>query len=1382
MRFLLFFVLLELIYGSTAFAQTDQHETIGIKQRLSQALIFDRHQTLPTFHPIAEHEYGIKDGLADMTMNKVLMDKVGRLHIETEGGGATAFGKWYSEFDGTRSYLPQLKLSNQDYSLFHLEGKDATGRLFGYVHYQQKDKDVHSVFFVYDPLSGAAEETRLEGMVTAVTFFEGAFFVFVPKSNAVQYEIFRLQNGKAVSVLQFELEKTPWPNINNHLLVTAQDFWAVGSGFAIYRINRTNGSVTFYKSHVVGSGVESVFTSPDQNIWITPQWTFYRSTKKPLVIDVWNHTTGSFTSNPYKPKGWKDADIEHAMAVKDALGNVLVSYRNKNKQASATLLDSQGRLFNYTPVVGEHEMALSEDFKKGIIFYTPGLRMVDVALRNAIKKNTAVIDPRQMLELDAKTIFVGKKGFLMERNGAWEVRDTFVPIVQTISRHTDVDDRTKDGKGHIWFAENPGLPKTIKLMRFRPEKGICDTFDFSKTFDFGNAIERGHYFFFDFLPNGQMVLVFQNKVYRWDETSGDLRLLAELSPREKLNQVLSGKEGLVWVATSEGLLKIDPRSGSREWVNLIPGRTVNVMRILQDKKGRLWLGTVLDGIVIYDPASGKKQTVDQSNGLSNNIVVSLLEDKDGDIWAGTFYGLTVLSPEGAVIGRLYEADGIANNECNRWSAMKMQDGRLCFGSVAGVTIIDPTLWKLAAGRQVSPGIFLTELYSEGEGASSERIDHIGLLQQNQRIVLPATNRNLKLVFGFSNYASPEKSTFAYQIEGVDKEWHFIGAQRQLSLNSLPAGRYNILIRGSDGRGKWTENPIVIPVQVGEFFYKRWWFFVLCALPFLVFFWLWQNRQRGERKRLELEVQNRTATIQQQSDKLLEMDLAKSRLYTNITHEFRTPLTVISGMAEMIEKPANTKDIIQRNSQGLLHLVNQLLDLAKLESGHLELELVQADVLPYVHYLFESFQSFAAGKDTQLVFEKNVERLVMDFDEKRLGSILSNLLSNAIKFSHENGWVRLQLREENGQLLLIVTDNGIGIPPEKRPHIFDRFFQVDSSNTRRGEGTGIGLTLVKELVELMGGHIAVQSPAPANGGVGTAFTVSLPIRQNAPLAETGLPTPLPLLPTSSEAGQIDEITANAEELPLLLLIEDNTDVATYIRECLKDRYSVDWANNGAIGIEKALATIPDVILSDVMMPEKDGFEVCQALKNDERTSHIPIVLLTAKADVESRLEGLGVGADAYLSKPFLKEELFLYLENLVELRRKLQARYASSKNDFFSKNIISATPAVPTLDDLFLQKIRGFVEAKLDDPEFGNPELAREMFLSESQLFRKIKALTGQSTAIHIRSVRLQNARAMLQNTDQTIAEIAYLTGFNDPSYFTRVFSKEFGYLPGDLRK
>ena len=298
-------------------------------------------QTLPTFHPIAEHVYGIKDGLADMNMNKVLMDKVGRLHIETDGQGATAFGKWYSEYDGTRAYLSRLKLSDQQYYYFQMEGKDATGRIYGFVHYRQADNGFYSVVFVYDPLSGAVQETRFDGTVSAMTLFEGAFFVLVRKGTTTRYEIFRLQNGNAASILQFGLEHPFQQGFRSHLVATDQDFWAVGSCHTIYRINRKSGAVMHYKQGVWESGVQAVFASPDQNIWIVPGWNFYRFNKRPFVINVWGRTTGSFTSNPYKPNDWKDADLEYAMAFKDAVGNILVSYRNKTKRLSAIPLESK---------------------------------------------------------------------------------------------------------------------------------------------------------------------------------------------------------------------------------------------------------------------------------------------------------------------------------------------------------------------------------------------------------------------------------------------------------------------------------------------------------------------------------------------------------------------------------------------------------------------------------------------------------------------------------------------------------------------------------------------------------------------------------------------------------------------------------------------------------------------------------------------------------------------------------------------------------------------------------------------------------------------------------------------------------------------------------
>jgi DNA-binding response OmpR family regulator len=405
---------------------------------------------------------------------------------------------------------------------------------------------------------------------------------------------------------------------------------------------------------------------------------------------------------------------------------------------------------------------------------------------------------------------------------------------------------------------------------------------------------------------------------------------------------------------------------------------------------------------------------------------------------------------------------------------------------------------------------------------------------------------------------------------------------------------------------------------------------------------------------------------------------------------------------------------------------------------------------------------------------------MDFDEKKIETIISNILSHAIKFSKEKGEIQLRLQEDNDRLLLRVKDNGIGIPPDKLPHIFERFYQAEGSqdvrNTHRQTGSGIGLTLTKELVELMGGEITATSKL----GEGTEFTISLPISRQAPVVNSASLAQMTIPSTQIERQSMLD-PSNGDPLPLLLLIEDNTDIASYIMTILEGRYLVEWARNGASGITKAVEIIPDAIITDVMMPEKDGFEVCQTLKNDEHTSHIPIIMLTAKIDVASKLEGLGVGADAYLAKPFLKEELFIRLEKMVELRRKLQERYAG-KSDFLNSDKQESPASEPSLDELFLQKIRDLVEANLNNAEFGNAQLASQMFMSESQLFRKLKALTGNSIAIHIRSIRLQKGKELLLNTNLTITAIAYETGFSDLAYFSRTFSQEFGITPSDVRK
>lgn len=519
-----------------------------------------------------------------------------------------------------------------------------------------------------------------------------------------------------------------------------------------------------------------------------------------------------------------------------------------------------------------------------------------------------------------------------------------------------------------------------------------------------------------------------------------------------------------------------------------------------------------------------------------------------------------------------------------------------------------------------------------------------------------------------------------------------------------------------------------------------------------------------------------------------LDEFKSKFYTNITHEFRTPLTVILGMAEQlgtakletVGSQKNKVELIRRNGEQLLRLINQLLDLSKAQSGKLSLNMQQADAADYLRYLVDSFNSFATSKDIRLRFLSEIDHLNMDFDAEKLQDVMTNLLSNAIKFTPPGGEINVRLSRATGNFLTIkIQDDGAGISAEALPHIFDRFFTAKDAGNPAG-GSGIGLALTKELVEIMSGTIAAESEME----VGSTFTIRLPITNQAQPSESpNMPNPLAEPVASQFFMPVEQsnirVSGEEDEKPICLVIDDSADIVRYLQMLLEPTYVVAVAYDGKRGIEKALELLPDVIISDVMMPEKDGLEVCDFLKNDERTSHIPIILLTAKATVADRIEGLRRGADAYLQKPFNQEELFIQLKKSVELRRRLISYFSKMPN-------LSSGESAPELDieieDAFLKKARMAVEKDFANEDFDIHRLCRALTMSRAQLHRKLTALTGMSATHFIRSIRLQRAKELLETTSLTVSEIAYEVGFRDPNYFSRTFTEEFGTPPSETRK
>ncbi|MFK8007874.1 MAG: ATP-binding protein [Saprospiraceae bacterium] len=543
----------------------------------------------------------------------------------------------------------------------------------------------------------------------------------------------------------------------------------------------------------------------------------------------------------------------------------------------------------------------------------------------------------------------------------------------------------------------------------------------------------------------------------------------------------------------------------------------------------------------------------------------------------------------------------------------------------------------------------------------------------------------------------------------------------------------------------------------------------------------QKEIEDEKRKGEFELEK--AKIMQdiehnEAERLKELNNLKSRLYTNITHEFRTPLTVIMGMTENINGNEEEKELIQRNSNNLLRLINQILDLSKAESGNLKANLVQGEIIHFLQYLAESFQSMANAKDIQLTFYTEEKEIIMDFDEQKVQHIIYNLLSNAIKYTPEKGKVVFHVKRENDRLYLKVKDNGKGISTKDQPFIFERFYKVDQPDKVKADGVGIGLALTKELVEFLNGEILLKSEL----GGGSEFIVSLPINHvkesvkdnvNVLLQEEGLIETEKELTPKFDTGLVD-FNFETNGIPQLLVVEDNEDVITYIKSCVKEDYNIEVALDGQEGIEKALELIPDIIISDLMMTKKNGFEVCKILKKDEKTSHIPIILLTAKATQDDKIEGLETGADAYMMKPFQKRELKVRLKKLVENRAILQAKYKGDLTSFSKKPTNS--------EDDFFQKVIKILQKELGNPNFSVAELSKEMHLSTTQMYRKLKALTGLPPSKFIRRFRLQNSLELLQNSSMNVAEIAYKVGFSDPNYFSRAFSEEFGKPPSEVRK
>ncbi|MEO1258937.1 MAG: ATP-binding protein [Bacteroidota bacterium] len=1069
----------------------------------------------------------------------------------------------------------------------------------------------------------------------------------------------------------------------------------------------------------------------------------------------------------------------------DKKGNLVYAFKQQpDMPLQAILEDKNGRRFDYSAFTknlnnSTASRLIGTDFKKELIVCNnSGIELYRVANSEAIETTLYGNSIRSIIEFEENKIYVKtqnlQEGILLNLNN-------FQSDISTFGCESSWRGLVRDGQDNFW-----SISTSESISRFSIAGNSCETFLLNSVIGLLVPMDEDRLIYIDSDENNQESLWQFNMK---SKNASPILINGQPALSEGfIQQILySKKNKTIYVATSEGLHQYDLKNQTQQTLGYeAPFLDPRFLCIFEAPDGKILAGTPLGGLYIIDPITEEVQVLNSKNGLCNNTVAAITMDDDGDFWVGTYNGIGLVSSEGALITNLYAEDGLANREANRYAAQKLSDGKILMGTVDGLNIIDPQLIKSGITKNEELKIYLTsiEYFDQSNNALKRR--EYGL-NDLKTIILPAASRDLQLSFATSNYYKPLKNQYAYRLRSIDDDWTPIGNQHTLSLNNLPAGKYDVEVIGSDDKGNWTGAPLIISLDAKEYFYKKKRFIALCIALVIVLSILWIQRLRSEVSKATKTIREDKETIERQTEELKELDKAKSRFFTNISHEFRTPLTIISGMVDQVKNKPDIwldrgTDSIKQNTLNLLNLVNQILDLRKLESSKMSLNLIQGDIVKYLQYLSESYDSFTENAGLQLHFLALQSSIMMDYDPEKILRIVSNLLSNAIKYNKEGGHIYFQVTRqaaqntESNELVIRIRDTGDGIPEEKLKDIFGRYFQANEPGEKKVMGSGIGLALANEMANLMGGRITVQSSI----GEGTTFKVVLPITNRAAVIESTTVSTSPLLEQAAaiSSGNIKKTVAPGSANNLspsgsatVLIVEDNPQIQQILMASLEDKYKLLLAKNGQEGIDVAIEEIPDLILSDVMMSRKNGYELTDYLKNDERTNHIPIVLLTAKSDLESKIEGLEKGADAYLSKPFEPRELHVRFEKLLELRQKLQARYSN----------LATTAQPKKIEDPFLQKVYAFVEKNISNPELDMNKMSRHLGMSRSQVFRKLKALTGKSASLMIRSIRLQKGKELLETSDMTISEIAFAVGFTSLNYFSSAFYEEFGTRPSTIR-
>lgn len=1382
--------------------------------------------------PQIQFDYiSVNEGLSDLTVRSIIQDHVGYLWFGTNNGLNRYDGKEIiNYFNDPR--CPASLRGNIIYCLFEDSRKNLwVGTWGGGLSLYNRDLDNFTTF-THDPNNPVT--IRHNDVWHIYEDTEGNLWIATQKGlERFDYETQTFE--KHLSDLSLADESTNLKRKAFSAITRGPDgtLWISIWKHGLLNYDPKNRRVIQHLIHEPGnnnslstSEINTLFTDSDGAIWIGT----YKGKLEKMEL-----TDGSpvLTKYPIAPAPFGISDYRINFIIEDNHRNIWVGTENGINILNKSTGKTQQYFYN-----ADKNNSLSSNHlwsgycsPTGIIWIGTlegGVNVFDAKKRKFTCIFPEINNARELAEKFVKSIYKDSQGYLwvgtdfglnkFSRQG--ELIKTFVHgDTQNTLNIGGVSGIVEQSNEILWIGTwGGGLHKlnrsTNILLRYRQPgntknpPGIADlNIQTMNSDESGNILlgtSFGHFYIFDPIDDSFTQFLFQDL----DSLRGTP--ITAISP---------DKNGVVWIGLSEngGLIRLNTKTGQTQRYyhqkeNPENSLTSNDIFCLLNDEDHLWIGTK-NGLNILNKRTGKVSIFDEILDLKNRSVLSLQKDLEGNIWFSTIQGISKLEVQSGRVFNYDHRDGALGNCHISW---KDRNSHLYFGGINGIFSFNPL--TISNNSFLPPVIFTSfRIFNEPVFPGIDDSPLQKHINQTGSIVLDYNQTSFSFEFAALNFTLPEKNQYRYILEGFDADWINAGTRNVAYYTNVNPGTYTFKVKGSNNDGLWNEQIREIKVTVLPPWWNTWWFRMLVLIFILVVIASWiiirtfrlKQQQVILRKKVEertREIEAQKVILKQQAEKLHEADQLKIRFFTNISHEFRTPLTLIVNPIEKLIKELGNKDeytfslsIVKRNTIRLTSLINQFLDISKIEAGAMKLKVAKGNIIEFIQDILVSYEYAARQKNIHLSVKSSRKEHICFFDSDKIEKILHNLLSNSLKFTDtgKNIEVSIDFTSHSGSdkaktidssteisglnyVEIKVKDQGSGIPSDKINKIFDRFYQVEGQKFHPGKGSGIGLSLTKDLVDIYRGQIFVQSELNR----GTEFTVLLPVEKSLFNKGELIHTKDTLDHTSSRLIDFNDDFSddppdrehydNDCKTPnknTILVVEDSQDIRIYLSQLLSEKYNIILAHDGEEGLAKAQKHLPQLIISDIMMPQMDGFQLCENIKTGMLTCHIPIILLTAKATSEDRIAGIETGADAYISKPFIDDVLQATIEQLIESRELLK--------QVFRQNHITQPKeiTIESSDEKLLKKIIRILDEKMAESTFGVEDLGKEVGLSRTHLYRKIKEMTGQTAIEFIRNMRLKRAAGMLKENKLYVSEIAYMCGFNELSYFRKIFKELYGISP-----